>query len=110
MRVITSTELVRRLALTDVRDRVQQFLLESASAEGNPRAPVNVSQQAIGDRVGATRSMVNRVLKAMTADGDLEHTPGGIALKRLPAPISCRQRPRRHPYGAPSADRWRRHL
>lgn len=88
MRVITSTELVRRLALTDVRDRVQQFLLEAASAEGNPRAPVNVSQQAIGDRVGATRSMVNRVLKAMTADGDLEHTPGGIALKRLPAPIA----------------------
>lgn len=88
MRVITSTELVRRLALTDVRDRVQQFLFEAASALGGPDAPVSISQQAIGDRVGATRSMVNRVLKRMTDDGDLEHTPLGFVLRRPPPPTT----------------------
>jgi len=88
LRVATSTELVRRLALADVRDRVQHFLLEMATARGEPSAAVNISQQAIGDRVGATRSMVNRVIKSMALEGDVELTPDGIVLKRIPRPIA----------------------
>jgi len=88
MRLATATELVRRLALADVRERVQHFLLEAATALGSPATPVNISQQAIGDRVGATRSMVNRVLKRMTTEGDVANTPEGLVLKRMPAPIA----------------------
>lgn len=85
LRVRAMTEFVRRLALADAQARVLLFLREMAVAQGDIHAPLAISQQAIGNRVGATRSMVNRVLKALGAEGIVTVTPAGITLRRLPA-------------------------
>ena len=85
LRVRAMTEFVRRLALADAKARVLLFLREMALAQGDIHAPLAISQQAIGNRVGTTRSMVNRVLKALGSDGVVTVTPAGIVLRRLPA-------------------------
>ncbi len=85
LRVRAMTEFVRRLALADARARVLLFLREMAVAQGDIRAPLTISQQAIGNRVGTTRSMVNRILKALVDEGIVTMAPQGITLCRLPA-------------------------
>jgi len=102
MRVRTSSELVRRLALTTVRERVRHFLAETVTAQNDPSAPIRLSQLTIGDRVRATRSMVHRVLKNMSADGEISHTPEGIVLERLPLPPPSSM-PLHAPHAPPSA-------
>ncbi len=70
-RVKALTESVARLSLLDVYGRVTLLLLESArTVDGRRRVPA-MSQQAIAERVGASRSMVNRILKDLAEGGYL---------------------------------------
>jgi len=85
LRVRAASEFVRRLALADARERVLLFLREMALARGDVQSPLLISQQSIGNRVGATRSMVNRVLKRLADEDIVVVSPAGISLRRLPA-------------------------
>jgi CRP/FNR family transcriptional regulator, cyclic AMP receptor protein len=67
-RLAALTSTVRGIALTDVYGRLQRHLTEHAAADA-PFRVVTASQQEIADRVGASRSMVNRLLKDLEAGG-----------------------------------------
>jgi CRP/FNR family cyclic AMP-dependent transcriptional regulator len=78
-RVKALTESVRGLALMDVYGRVARLLLQSAKGAGRE---IGLSQQAIAERVGASRSMVNRILKDLAVGGYIELGRGRITLRR----------------------------
>jgi CRP/FNR family cyclic AMP-dependent transcriptional regulator len=71
-RVRHATEQLRDLALKDVYERAASLLNELAVAEGNVRTirPA-VTQQEIADRIGATREMVNHVIRDLVRGGFL---------------------------------------
>ncbi|MEZ5652457.1 MAG: Crp/Fnr family transcriptional regulator [Burkholderiaceae bacterium] len=85
-RVKVLTENVQSLALMDVYGRVARLLLESASPGTDDTLVVTqISQAAIGKKVGASRSMVNRIFKDLTAGGYIAVDRNGIRLlKTLP--------------------------
>ncbi len=70
-RVRVATENVRNLALMDVYGRVARLLLSLAveQPDGTLRVPERLTQQDIADRVGASRDMVSRIFKDLTAGG-----------------------------------------
>jgi CRP/FNR family transcriptional regulator, cyclic AMP receptor protein len=68
-RLAALTSTVRGIALTDVYGRLQRHLTEHAVDGAAPSSVVTASQQEIADRVGASRSMVNRLLKDLEAGG-----------------------------------------
>ena len=79
------TDNVRGLALMDVYGRVARLLNETGQPGGNGRAVVDLSQQAIAERVGASRAMVNRILQDLVAGGYIAASRGRIEmLKTLP--------------------------
>ena len=80
-RVKALTENVRGLALMDVYGRVARLLLSAANTDGG-HAVHGLSQQAIAERVGASRSMINRILNDLAAGGYIELRRGEIHLKR----------------------------
>lgn len=62
----------KRLALLEVEDRVKLLLADLAEEyDGQMVLRPCLSQQAIADRVGASRSMINRVMKRLEAEGFL---------------------------------------
>ncbi|MCU0967338.1 MAG: Crp/Fnr family transcriptional regulator [Rubrivivax sp.] len=64
------TAQVRALALQDVYRRVATLLEQSSETEGAHRVLRHrLTQQDIADRVGASREMVNRVMKELTTGG-----------------------------------------
>ena len=72
-RVRHATQQVRNLAMKDVYERTSALLNELAIIEeGNVRAigPA-VTQQEIADRVGATREMVNHIIRELMRGGFL---------------------------------------
>ncbi len=81
-RILSLTENVRGLALMDVYGRVARLLLESAEQSDGRRVVRAMSQQAIAERVGASRSMINRILKDLVAGGYIAIGRGLIELKR----------------------------
>lgn len=81
-RIRALTESVRGLALMDVYGRVARLLLETAKPEGDGYAAQRMSQQGLAERVGASRSMINRILKDLAAGGYIELRRGEIRLKR----------------------------
>jgi CRP/FNR family cyclic AMP-dependent transcriptional regulator len=84
-RVRNLTDNVRGLALMDVYGRVARLLNESARAGVDEHPVVDLSQQAIAERVGASRSMVNRILQDLVAGGYIAASRGRIEmLKALP--------------------------
>jgi len=85
-RVRTLTESVRSLALMDVYGRIARLLHELAEeVDGRHVIRGPVSQQRIADRVKASRSMVNRVMKELSAGGYITITKKGIVVnRRLP--------------------------
>lgn len=84
-RVRNLTDNVRGLALMDVYGRVARLLNESARVGEGSRQVVDLSQQAIAERVGASRSMVNRILQDLVAGGYIAASRGHIELvKALP--------------------------
>ena len=63
----------RRLPLVAVHDRARLLLTELAQrGEEGPVVSPRPSQQMIADHVGASRSMINRVVKELTAEGWLD--------------------------------------
>lgn len=81
-RVKVLTENVRGLALLDVYGRVARLFLENAQQVDGKSVVAGMSQQAIAERVGASRSMINRVLKDLSAGGYIDLRRGEIVLKR----------------------------
>src|SRR5688572_3473133 len=67
-----ATALVRRLGLDDVSARVVDVLRADAEwVDGRLVVPLALTQQEIAQRVGATREMVNRVMKKLVELGYL---------------------------------------
>lgn len=77
------TEQVRALALQDVYTRVARLLNDASQPEGQHRVvPHRMTQQDIAERVGASREMVNRVMKELTT-GDYVAQDGERRLQIL---------------------------
>lgn len=79
------TENAKDLALLDVYGRLSKLLLSLAEDEGG-RLVVNgnLTKQAIGDRIGASREMVSRIFKDLTAGGYLQMEGKKIVIQRRP--------------------------
>ncbi|HPU53118.1 MAG TPA: Crp/Fnr family transcriptional regulator [Burkholderiaceae bacterium] len=83
IRVLTTT--VSNLALMDVYGRVAQLFTESARDSEGQRVVPAMSQQKIAERVGASRSMINRILKDLSKGGYISIGKTEIVLlKALP--------------------------
>ena len=80
------TEQVRSLALQDVYGRMVRVLTELSEPVGDQRVVrQKLTQQDIADRIGSSREMVNRVMKALTAGGYVAQRDGRLAiLRKLP--------------------------
>ena len=86
-RVRALTEKVKSLALQDVYGRVTK-VLNSLATERNDEFYVEekLTQQDIADRVGASREMVERILKDLTIGGYISFENRHIVIhRRLPA-------------------------
>ncbi len=81
------TEQVKSFALQDVYGRMARVLTELSDAAGSERIVRDkLTQQDIADRVGASREMVNRVMKDLTAGGYVAVRDGRYVIRRkLPA-------------------------
>jgi len=67
-----ATEQIKGLALNGVYERTVMLLNSVAVSEGNARViPPALTQQEIADRVGATREMINHVLRDLIRGGFL---------------------------------------
>ena len=65
-----ATNSVKDLALLDVYGRVARLLLNMAQdVEGKLQIPDKITQQEIAERVGASRDMVSRIFRDLTAGG-----------------------------------------
>ena len=87
-RLRTLSQSTRRLATHQVRERVFALLDDAAVDEGNVRAIARpLTQQEIANRVGASREMVNHVLRDLRTAGHIMRDDGDrlLILKPLPA-------------------------
>jgi CRP/FNR family cyclic AMP-dependent transcriptional regulator len=74
---------VQGLVSMDVYGRVARLFAELARDEGDQRVvPGPLSQQKIADRVGASRSMINRILQDLSAGGYIEISRERIVLRK----------------------------
>lgn len=72
-RVRHATEQTRSLAFSGVYERTVDVLNRLALEEGSVRViPMAITQQEIADRVGATREMVNHVLRDLARGGFMD--------------------------------------
>ena len=84
-RVRTLTDNVRSLALMDVYGRVARLLLELAeSQDGQLVIPGRLTQQDIASRVGASREMISRIFKELTAGGYVSVQRDRVLIYRKP--------------------------
>ena len=76
---------VRNLALLDVYGRVARILLELAvERDGRLVIPERMTQKDIAARVGASREMINRVLRDLTTGGYVSVEGGRITINKAP--------------------------
>lgn len=80
VRVLTRT--VSGLALLDVYGRLTALLAEAAVERDGMRVVTQTSQQQLAERVGASRSMVNRILKDLAEGGYVLVTRREIVIRR----------------------------
>jgi CRP/FNR family transcriptional regulator, cyclic AMP receptor protein len=82
-----ATREVKRLALESVYARIAALFDEDAIVKGSVKQlPYKLTQQELASRVGASREMVNRVLKELVAGGYIAIKQKVIVIKRvLPA-------------------------
>lgn len=83
-----ATESAGSLALLDVYSRFAQLIERMALAgpDGRRRVPERLTQQAIAERIGASREMVSRVMKDLITAQYLQIEAGRIVITRtLPA-------------------------
>ena len=84
-RARVATTSVRNLALLDVYGRVARLLLDLAEEkDGKLVIPERLTQQDIGDRVGASRDMVSRIFKDLVAGGYIRIDHKIITILRKP--------------------------
>jgi CRP/FNR family cyclic AMP-dependent transcriptional regulator len=80
-----ATTSVKNLALLDVYGRVARLLLDLAENRGGTLViPEKLTQQDIGDRVGASRDMVSRIFKDLVAGGYIRIDHKIITILRKP--------------------------
>jgi len=76
---------VRNLAMLDVYGRVARVLLELAvERDGKLVIPERLTQKDIAARVGASREMINRILRDLTTGGYVSVQDGHITLNKAP--------------------------
>lgn len=72
-RVRHVTQHVKSLALDNVHERVAALLQQlGTDAQGNPGHPFRITQREMALRVGATREMVNHVMRELMVSGHIE--------------------------------------
>ncbi|MBV8136269.1 MAG: Crp/Fnr family transcriptional regulator [Deltaproteobacteria bacterium] len=80
-----ATDTIKNLALMDVYGRVARLLLALAQErDGKLVVPERLTQQDIADRVGASRDMISRIFKDLTAGGYVTVVDRRIILNRRP--------------------------
>jgi CRP/FNR family cyclic AMP-dependent transcriptional regulator len=76
---------VRSLAMLDVYGRVARILLELAvERDGKMVIPDKLTQKDIAARVGASREMINRILRDLTTGGYVSIEDGRITINKAP--------------------------
>ena len=76
---------VRSLAMMDVYGRVARMLLELAvEKDGKMIIPERLTQKDIASRVGASREMINRILRDLTVGGYVSVDSGHITINKQP--------------------------
>jgi CRP/FNR family cyclic AMP-dependent transcriptional regulator len=76
---------VRNLAMLDVYGRVARILLELAVDQGGKMViPERLTQKDIAARVGASREMINRILRDLTTGGYVTVEAGRITINKAP--------------------------
>jgi CRP/FNR family cyclic AMP-dependent transcriptional regulator len=81
-----ATESVKSLALEDVYARVVRLLADLSDPIDGDRRQVRerLTQQAIADRVGASREMVSRIFKDLSAGGYIDLSGDRIVIVKKP--------------------------
>ena len=80
-----ATNSVKDLALLDVYGRVARLLLNMAvEANGKLEIPEKLTQQEIAERVGASRDMVSRIFRDLTAGGYISVENRIITINKKP--------------------------
>jgi CRP/FNR family transcriptional regulator, cyclic AMP receptor protein len=78
---------IRGVAMLDVYGRVARVLLELAvEREGKLVIPDKLTQRDIANRVGASREMINRILRELSAGGYVTVSAGRITIHKAPPP------------------------
>jgi CRP/FNR family cyclic AMP-dependent transcriptional regulator len=76
---------VRSLAMLDVYGRVARMLLELAvERDGKMVIPERLTQKELAARVGASREMINRILRDLTTGGYVSIARGRITINKAP--------------------------
>jgi CRP/FNR family cyclic AMP-dependent transcriptional regulator len=80
------TDTARDLALLDVYGRLAKLLLSLAEPDASGRLVVSehLTKRAIGERIGASREMVSRILKDLGTGGYISTENGKMIIKRKP--------------------------
>lgn len=72
---------IESLALLDVYGRVARLLLESAEDVGGRKVVTHkITKQDIGKMIGASREMVSRVMRDLSAQGLIEEVDGRLVI------------------------------
>ena len=80
-------ENVRSLALLDVYGRVARVLMELAvEQDGKLVIPEKLTQKDLANRVGASREMINRILRDLSQGGYVTVDGGRITINKTPPP------------------------
>ncbi len=80
-----ATNSVKDLALLDVYGRVARLLLNMAvEKDGKLEIPEKLTQQEIAERVGASRDMVSRIFRDLTAGGYISVESRHITINKKP--------------------------
>lgn len=83
LRLRDANHKIESLALMDVYGRVAKLLLDLSVVEGGRRVIVRkVSKQDMAKMVGASREMVNRVMKDLEGSGYIRVEDGRIVLNK----------------------------
>jgi CRP/FNR family cyclic AMP-dependent transcriptional regulator len=78
-------ENVKSLAMLDVYGRVSRLLLDLAiEQDGALVIPEKLTQKDMASRVGASREMINRILRDLTTGGYIKLEGGKITIKKTP--------------------------
>lgn len=78
---------MRSVAMLDVYGRVARVLLELAvPRDGKLVIPDKLTQRDIANRVGASREMINRILRELSAGGYVTVSAGRITINKAPPP------------------------